>query len=167
MLDVDDLVGATRGADNLAVVVEVAGVAFLRGDSFVGRAGFTSLSLISPGSLRAVSAFLTGSFEAGGLIGDIAFLTGSFEAVGFSGDVAFFTVVVGFFVEILAAVAATAAAAAVVAATAATAAESVITPLSEMGLLVSACSSGTATAGEAGLTSASIFSVFVSETSWL
>ena len=51
MLDVDDLVGATRGADNLAVVVEVAGVAFLRGDSFVGRAGFTSLSLISPGSL--------------------------------------------------------------------------------------------------------------------
>ena len=51
VVDAVDLVRATRGVDGLAVVVDVeaAGVAFLRGDSLVGRVGFTSAILTSPG----------------------------------------------------------------------------------------------------------------------
>jgi len=84
-----DLVRATRGADGLAVVVDVeaAGVAFLRGDSLVGRVGFTSATLTSAGGFRAVVS---------------VFLTRSLEAVGLEGDVTFFTVVIGFLAAVLA-----------------------------------------------------------------
>lgn len=56
MVDAVDLVEATRGADGLAAVVDVeaAGVAFLKGDNLVGRVGFTSATLISPGGFLQI-----------------------------------------------------------------------------------------------------------------